>query len=244
MSRLGYFLESANAVSEEDLGVIFEKIMNPIENAEEMGKIFTQSIGYNPITFYTEKAASDVFFYIEEMIRDDYPKTFAAIADAEDKITKDLIARNEETREQYAYFGIKGKIRNIMKNTNEMNKEKNSEIENYSNILKKGYQLLEDGNNQYENMKIDNQKMSIMLFTSGTTNLPKAVMLSQENICANISAIATWVKLYETDTLLSFLPIHHTFECTITFLYGLYWGTTIAFCDGLKYIQQLPFAMD
>lgn len=119
-----------------------------------------------------------------------------------------------------------------------MDDEKNSEIENYSDILKKGYQLLEDGNNQYENMKIDNQKMSIMLFTSGTTNLPKAVMLSQENICANISAIATWVKLYETDTLLSFLPIHHTFECTITFLYGLYWGTTIAFCDGLKYIQK------
>lgn len=119
-----------------------------------------------------------------------------------------------------------------------MDDEKNSEIENYSDILKKGYQLLEDGNNQYENMKIDNQKMSIMLFTSGTTNLPKDVMLSQENICANISAIATWVKLYQTDTLLSFLPIHHTFECTITFLYGLYWGTTIAFCDGLKYIQK------
>ena len=119
-----------------------------------------------------------------------------------------------------------------------MDDEKNSEIENYSDILKKGYQLLEDGNNQYENMKIDNQKMSIMLFTSGTTNLPKAVMLSQENICANISAIATWVKLYQTDTLLSFLPIHHTFECTITFLFGLYWGTTIAFCDGLKYIQK------
>ena len=119
-----------------------------------------------------------------------------------------------------------------------MDDQKNREIENYSDILKKGYQLLEDGNNQYEKMKIDNQKMSIMLFTSGTTNLPKAVMLSQANICANISAIATWVKLYQTDTLLSFLPIHHTFECTITFLYGLYWGTTIAFCDGLKYIQK------
>ena len=127
---------------------------------------------------------------------------------------------------------------NKVKILNSKDDEENSEIEKYSDILKKGYQLLEDGNNQYENMKIDNQKMSIMLFTSGTTNLPKAVMLSQENICANISAIATWVKLYQTDTLLSFLPIHHTFECTITFLYGLYWGTTIAFCDGLKYIQK------
>ena len=54
--------------------------------------------------------------------------------------------------------------------------------------------------------------MYIMLFTSGTTNEPKAVMLSQNNICSNISAIAKHVKLYKTDTLLSFLPIHHTFE--------------------------------
>ena len=45
---------------------------------------------------------------------------------------------------------------------------------------------------------------------------------SQNNICSNISAIAKHVKLYKTDTLLSFLPIHHTFECTITFLYGTY----------------------
>ena len=119
-----------------------------------------------------------------------------------------------------------------------MDDEENSEIEKYSDILKKGYQLLENGSNQYENIKIDNHKMAIMLFTSGTTNLPKAVMLSQENICANITAIATWVKLYQTDTLLSFLPMHHTFECTITFLYGLYWGASIAFCDGLKYIQK------
>ena len=77
-----------------------------------------------------------------------------------------------------------------------------------------------------------------MLFTSGTTNFPKAVLLSQRNICTNISAIATWVKIYPNDTLLSFLPIHHTFECTITFLYGLYGGATVAFCDGLKHIQK------
>ena len=76
-----------------------------------------------------------------------------------------------------------------------------------------------------------------MLFTSGTTDAPKAVMLSQNNICANIESLSHYLKLYPTDTLLSFLPIHHTFECTITFLFGLYWGTTVAFCDGLKYIQ-------
>lgn len=110
--------------------------------------------------------------------------------------------------------------------------------EGYNKILEKGYELLKNNDTRYDNMKIDNKKMSIMLFTSGTTNLPKAVMLSQYNICSDISAIATWVKIYDTDTLLSFLPIHHTFECTITFLYGMYSGATVAFSDGLKYIQK------
>lgn len=34
------------------------------------------------------------------------------------------------------------------------------------------------------------------------------------------------------------MPLHHTFECTITFLYGFYSGATVAFCDGLKYIAK------
>lgn len=106
-------------------------------------------------------------------------------------------------------------------------------------LLKKGKELIENGDTKYENTEIDENEMSIMLFTSGTTNEPKAVMLSQANICADLTDIASWVKIYDTDTLLSFLPIHHTFECTITFLYGFYSGATVAFCDGLKYIQKI-----
>lgn len=112
------------------------------------------------------------------------------------------------------------------------------EIEKFSDLLNKGNKLVESGDKKYDKIKVNPNEMSIMLFTSGTTNEPKAVMLSQKNICANLTDIACWVKLYPTDRLLSFLPIHHTFECTITFLYGFYSGCTVAFCDGLKYIQK------
>ncbi len=139
------------------------------------------------------------------------------------------------------YTEIMLKIKKENKNVKKlicMDDENNEEIEKYSDILKKGKQLLEKGDTKYQNIKINSNKASIILFTSGTTNLPKAVLLSQKNICSNISAIATWVKIYPNDTLLSFLPIHHTFECTITFLYGLYSGAAVAFCDGLKHIQK------
>ena len=63
-------------------------------------------------------------------------------------------------------------------------------------------------------------------------------MLSQENICKNISNYQYNFLILPSDTLLSFLPIHHTFECSITFLYGTFCGATIAFCEGLRYIAD------
>lgn len=114
-----------------------------------------------------------------------------------------------------------------------------STFESYSSILEEGKQLVEKGDTRHKKVSIDYKQMGIMLFTSGTTSQSKAVMLSQYNVCSNINGMPHFVKMYDTDTLLSFLPLHHTFECTITFLYGnLYCGGTIAFCDGLKYIVK------
>lgn len=115
---------------------------------------------------------------------------------------------------------------------------KNENVIKITDFLNKGRNIIESGKSKADNVEIDDNKMYIMLFTSGTTNEPKAVMLSQKNICENINAISAQVKLYQTDTLLSFLPIHHTFECTITFLYGTYNGATVAFCEGLRYIAD------
>lgn len=119
-----------------------------------------------------------------------------------------------------------------------MDKTNQTEVLLYEELRREGRNLREAGDLEYEKITINPKEMSILLFTSGTTNVSKGVMISQHNICSNIQAIASYVKMYPTDTLLSFLPIHHTFECTITFLYGIYFGVTVAFCDGLKYIQK------
>lgn len=108
----------------------------------------------------------------------------------------------------------------------------------YSEILSKGRELLLADNNEYNNVQINPDEISIILFTSGTTSIAKAVALSQSNICADVTALSQIAKIYETDRFLSFLPLHHTFESTTTFLYGTSCGITIVFCDGLKYIQR------
>lgn len=108
----------------------------------------------------------------------------------------------------------------------------------FEKILQSGENIIRSGKGKYDDINLKENEMYIMLFTSGTTNEPKAVMLSQENICKNISAYQYNFLIYPTDTLLSFLPIHHTFECSITILYGTYCGATIAFCEGLRYIAD------
>lgn len=108
----------------------------------------------------------------------------------------------------------------------------------FKKILKKGNNLLKIGDKKFINAKVDPDDPTILLFTSGTTGLAKGVMLSQKNICSDILYTSQVVNVTEEDTLLSILPLHHTYECTVAFLLMLYNGATVAFCEGLKHIAQ------
>lgn len=108
----------------------------------------------------------------------------------------------------------------------------------FSELIKNGQELLKSGDQTFENVKIDPNEMKVLLFTSGTTGNSKGVMLSHKNICSNIISIASIVKVDNSTSVLSILPLHHTYECTIGFLLVLYGGGNIAYCDGLKYISK------
>lgn len=105
-------------------------------------------------------------------------------------------------------------------------------------LVKKGRKLIEEGEKSFLEAKIDAEAMNIMLFTSGTTSTSKAVALSHRIICANIMDIASVLDINKNDTMLSFLPLHHVFECTVGFLYPLYRGAAVAFCEGIKHIAD------
>ncbi len=109
----------------------------------------------------------------------------------------------------------------------------------YTGLIEYGRTLIERcGNRDFLDSVIDPDKMSILLFTSGTTDLAKGVMLSHNNICSNIMATCSVLYLDSNDSVLSILPMHHTYECTNGFLLMLYNGCTISFCQGLKHISK------
>jgi long-chain acyl-CoA synthetase len=106
----------------------------------------------------------------------------------------------------------------------------------YNGLIQKGLQLLSDGNTQYLDAEIDDDKMCALIFTSGTTDLAKGVMLSSKNICSDIISVCSMLTVDETDSSLSILPLHHTYECTANFLVMMYNGCCFSFNEGLKHI--------
>jgi len=75
--------------------------------------------------------------------------------------------------------------------------------------------------------EIKEEDLASIIYTSGTTGHSKGVMLTHKNIVSNIEQIHDYFGLTPEDRLLSILPLSHTYECTLAFLYPLSVGCCI-----------------
>ncbi|HVO82844.1 MAG TPA: AMP-binding protein [Syntrophobacteria bacterium] len=81
----------------------------------------------------------------------------------------------------------------------------------------------------------DLQKTAVIIYTSGTTGSPKGVMLSFDNLLANIEAVSDAIPIYSEDrTVLALLPFHHVFPLLGSLVAPLYVGSTIAFAPSMS----------
>ena len=104
-------------------------------------------------------------------------------------------------------------------------------------LIEAGAKKLAEGDTRYKQVVIDEHKLAVLLFTSGTTNTSKAVMLSQYNIAANTIDMYEYEAFSYEDINMAFLPAHHSFGLgAITVFFGI--GACSVFCDGLKYISK------
>lgn len=101
-----------------------------------------------------------------------------------------------------------------------------------------GKELLLRGRDDYLCAEIDPDGMSVLLFTSGTTGTSKGVMLSQHNLCFVLEQCSRMIRISEEDVLLSVLPLHHTYECTVGFLLPMYHGASVAYAERLGTVAR------
>ena len=83
----------------------------------------------------------------------------------------------------------------------------------------------------------DIRRMAVMLFTSGTTGSSKCVMLCEHNVISAANAACSSVNFCKEDTIVSVLPIHHTYELCIE-IAGLIYGMEICVNDSLKHVMR------
>ncbi len=105
-------------------------------------------------------------------------------------------------------------------------------------VMEEGKFLRGLGYTEYEDTEIQPDEFAVLIFTSGTTSAAKGVMLSNTNLAYNINSVTPYVYLTPEDRLFSVLPLHHTYESTIGFLYPMAVGASVAVCQGLKHIAN------
>jgi long-chain acyl-CoA synthetase len=95
-------------------------------------------------------------------------------------------------------------------------------------------------NNKSVDFKIvPNSELFALIYTSGTTGFSKGVMLTHNNITANMVYARTNMPLVPGDKILSFLPLAHAYGCAIEFLYPFTLGCHITFLGKLPTPQIL-----
>lgn len=80
--------------------------------------------------------------------------------------------------------------------------------------------------------------LATIVYTSGTTGLPKGAMLSHGNLLANVEGIRGNVFLDATDRSLSYLPLSHIFERTAGQLVSMQAGGSITYSRGIDAIVE------
>lgn len=109
----------------------------------------------------------------------------------------------------------------------------------WNKLRETGRKAVHNGDRKYIDAPVVNTDLSVILFTSGTTDVSKGVMLNQKNLVLDTYLAQTLLEVRQgEDTFFSILPLHHTYECTATFLECVYNGATMAICQGLKYIVK------
>ncbi len=108
----------------------------------------------------------------------------------------------------------------------------------FQSVIVKGQEAIEKGDTTFLDHEINMESMCAVLFTSGTSGTSKGVMLSHGNLTAAINASCDAMQYDRDDSLVSVLPIHHTYELTCGQFAASNLGVTSYICDGLRYATR------
>ena len=168
---------------------------------------------------------------VEEIVNFAKASEAAAIA-----ISPKLAAENPDLKDALERRHLAGNdagTRSSRKGAKEGRQDAGVPVWTFDEIFEMPSELEEAKRNALLPAKIHSNSIASLIFTSGTTGTPKAVMLSHKNFVHMVSMLSSVLDMDLTDGVLSVLPMHHTFEFSAGFLTPFSNGTQITYLNEL-----------
>jgi len=86
--------------------------------------------------------------------------------------------------------------------------------------------------------RVKEEDLLTLIYTSGTTGNPKGVMLTHKNLMSNILAAQDTVQLYDTDVLLSYLPMCHSYERMSGYYLAFSVGAEVYMAESIESVAE------
>lgn len=110
----------------------------------------------------------------------------------------------------------------------------------FEDVMDKGGKLFSKHENEIQkrSLNVHPEDVSTLIYTSGTTGHPKGAMLTHSNIVSNVKACTQHIHWGESDRLLSFLPLCHSFERTAGYYAIIACGAEIYYAESVDTVSK------
>jgi len=185
--------------------------------------IATMAAGGVTVGIYTTSSASQCEYVVEHSAAKFY------IGEDEEQLDKALEFRNN-TPELKKIIVIDSK--GLTRFSDPM-------VMTFSDLLKLGESIEQENPNVFDQLvgKTTLDDLALIIYTSGTTGPPKGAMLSHRNVSWTTRSIGAAIPIFESDELLSFLPLSHIAERMFSVFLPIRFGYTINFVESTDTIQ-------
>jgi len=160
----------------------------------------------------------------------------------EDSDSKFFFVENEEQLDKWLHF--RDKVPHLKKvivwDLEGLRDFEDPMVMTYDALLDLGKREIEKDGDRFERRmdQVDSEDVSMLIYTSGTTGPPKGAMLTHKNLMWMGAAITSENPMYDTDEVLSFLPLCHVFEQLFSVMGHITHGYTVNFIENLDTVTD------